>query len=133
MPAQTSPIDLDRILPLLSCPRSGEALHRNGQSLDNQSGSSSYRISDTDIPLFAEHFLSPEAAIQQEHYDHIADAYAANLQYPHTQEYMDEYVFRFNRRNSRSVGKKFLRIVEQIACSEKITYNQIVNQQLEAT
>jgi ubiquinone/menaquinone biosynthesis C-methylase UbiE len=87
--AQNLPIDLDRALPLLRCPRSGEKLHRSGQVLDNQSSSSSYRISDNDIPLFAEHFLSPEAAIQQDHYDQIADAYAANLQYPHTQEYMD--------------------------------------------
>lgn len=67
----------------------GEALRRDGQSLTNQSGSTSYQVSESGIPLFAEHFLSPEAAIQQEHYDHIADAYAANLQYPHTQEYMD--------------------------------------------
>ncbi len=89
MTAQNSPIDLDRALPLLRCPRSGETLHRSGQVLENQSNSSSYRISDDDIPLFAEHFLSPEAAIQQDHYDQIADAYAANLQYPHTQEYMD--------------------------------------------
>jgi ubiquinone/menaquinone biosynthesis C-methylase UbiE len=63
-------------------------LHRSGRVLDNQSSSSSYRISDSDIPLFAEHFLSPEAAIQQDHYDKVAEAYAANLQYPHTQEYM---------------------------------------------
>lgn len=89
MTAQTSLIDVDRIISLLSCPRSGEALHRNGQSLDNQSGSSSYQISESGIPLFAEDYLSPAAAIQQEHYDQIADAYAANLQYPHTQEYMD--------------------------------------------
>lgn len=88
MIALTPPIDLDRILPLLRCPRTGEVLHRNDDSLDNQSGSSSYRISDKGIPLFAEHFLSPEAAIQQDHYDHIADAYTKNLQYPHTQEYM---------------------------------------------
>lgn len=89
MTAQTHSIDLDRILALLSCPQTGEALRRDGQSLTNQSGSTSYQVSESGIPLFAEHFLSPEAAIQQEHYDHIADAYAANLQYPHTQEYMD--------------------------------------------
>ena len=89
MTDQNSPIDIDRVLPLLRCPRTGETLHRSGQLLKNQSSSSSYRILDSDIPLFAENFLSPEAAIQQDHYDQIADAYAANLQYPHTQEYMD--------------------------------------------
>jgi len=87
--AQTPSTELDRILPLLSCPQTGEALHRDGQSLTNASGNNRYQIAITSIPLFAEHFLSPEAAIQQEHYDQIAEAYAANLQYPHTQEYMD--------------------------------------------
>ncbi len=89
MTAQTKPLIVASILPLLSCPRSGEALHLNGHSLDSESGDSSYRISDNGIPLFAEDFCSPEAAIQQQHYDRVADAYAANLQYPHTQEYMN--------------------------------------------
>jgi len=43
------------------------------------------------------------------------------------QHYMDEYVFRFNRRKSKNIGKKFMRIVEQIACSAKITCRQIKN------
>lgn len=102
MTAQASSIDLDRILPLLSCPQTGEALHRDGQILVNHSGSTRYQVSDNGIPLFAEHFLSPEAAIQQEHYDHIADAYAANLQYPHTKEYMD-YMDRVLREEIASV------------------------------
>ena len=29
------------------------------------------------------------------------------------QKYLDEYVFRFNRRNTKSVGKRFYRIVQQ--------------------
>lgn len=41
------------------------------------------------------------------------------------QNYLDEYVFRFNRRNSRNVGKKFMRIVQQVASSVKITCRQI--------
>ena len=32
----------------------------------------------------------------------------------HLQSYLDEYVFRFNRRRSKSIGKKFMRIVEQV-------------------
>ncbi|MEX2231531.1 MAG: IS1595 family transposase, partial [Cyclobacteriaceae bacterium] len=41
------------------------------------------------------------------------------------QNYLDEYVFRFNRRKSRSVGKKFMRIVQQAVDSIKINYNDI--------
>ena len=43
------------------------------------------------------------------------------------QNYLDEYVFRFNRRNSRNVGKKFMRIVQQVASSVQITCRQIKN------
>ena len=43
------------------------------------------------------------------------------------QNYLDEYVFRFNRRTSRSVGKKFMRIVQQVVSSVKITCTQIKN------
>ena len=43
------------------------------------------------------------------------------------QPYLDEYVFRFNRRKSRNIGKKFMRIVEQVASSAKITCRQIKN------
>lgn len=74
---------------MLQCPRTGEALRLDGRLLINQSGSARYRIGDDGMPLFAEEFCSPEAAVQQEHYDDIADAYTANLGYPHTQEYMD--------------------------------------------
>lgn len=44
----------------------------------------------------------------------------------HLQSYMDEYVFRFNRRTSRSIGKKFMRIVQQVSSSTKTTYRKIV-------
>jgi transposase-like protein len=44
------------------------------------------------------------------------------------QNYLDEYVFRFNRRSSRSVGKKFMRIVQQVASTVKITCSQIKNE-----
>jgi len=42
------------------------------------------------------------------------------------QNYLDEYVFRFNRRTSKSIGKKFMRIVQQVMQSSKITFSQIV-------
>ncbi len=44
----------------------------------------------------------------------------------HLQSYLDEYVFRFNRRKSRNIGKKFMRIVQQIVASTKTTYREIV-------
>ena len=56
--------------------------------LVSESGRNAYRIDDNDIPLFAEKFCSPDALTQQRHYDEIADAYAANLDYPHTLAYM---------------------------------------------
>ena len=37
------------------------------------------------------------------------------------QRYLDEYVFRFNRRTSKSVGKKFLRIMQQAVGASPIT------------
>jgi hypothetical protein len=40
--------------------------------------------------------------------------------------YLDEYVFRFNRRTTQSVGKRFWRIVQQLAASEPITNAQLV-------
>lgn len=73
---------------MLCCPRTGESLRQTGQHLENESGTYSYRISESGIPLFADEFCSREASIQQVHYDQVAEAYAANLEYPHTQEYM---------------------------------------------
>ena len=42
------------------------------------------------------------------------------------QNYLDEYVFRFNRRKSKSIGKKFMRLVQQVVKSAKITYSDII-------
>lgn len=80
--------DLQAILPLLRCPQTGEPLSQDGSELISVSGSNKYAIDDQQIPLFADEFCSAEALIQQQHYDEIADAYAANLDYPHTLEYM---------------------------------------------
>jgi len=44
----------------------------------------------------------------------------------HLQSYMDEYVFRFNRRKSRNIGKKFMRIAQQVTSSTKRIYKHIV-------
>jgi len=50
----------------------------------------------------------------------------------HLQSYLDEYVFRFNRRNSKSIGKKFMRIVQQVVASIKITHDQVVKFEIPA-
>jgi transposase-like protein len=42
------------------------------------------------------------------------------------QNYLDEYVFRFNRRKSASIGKKFMRIVQQAVVTAKITLEDIL-------
>ena len=41
------------------------------------------------------------------------------------QNYLDEYTFRFNRRKSRSIGKKFMRIVQYVMRSSKITWDKV--------
>ena len=41
------------------------------------------------------------------------------------QRYLDEFVFRFNRRTSKSIGKKFMRIMQQIVATPPSTYRQI--------
>ena len=97
---------------MLRCPRTGEALRLDGQLLINASGSASYRIGDDGSPLFAQEFCSPEAAVQQEHYDEIADAYAANLAYPHTQEYMDD----LDRVLREEIGDARLGLCGELCC-----------------
>jgi transposase-like protein len=42
--------------------------------------------------------------------------------------YLDEYVFRFNRRTSRSRGLLFYRLLEQAVVTDPITYHEIVRQ-----
>jgi transposase-like protein len=46
----------------------------------------------------------------------------------HLQRYLDEYVFRFNRRNSTYVGKKFMRIVQQAMLTLPNPYYVLIQQ-----
>jgi hypothetical protein len=39
--------------------------------------------------------------------------------------YLDEFVFRFNRRSSRSRGMLFYRLLEQAVLTEPVTYQDI--------
>lgn len=40
--------------------------------------------------------------------------------------YLDEFVFRFNRRSSRSRGKLFYRLLQQAVVTEPVTYDDVV-------
>jgi ubiquinone/menaquinone biosynthesis C-methylase UbiE len=80
-----------QILPLdlLQCPITGDDLTLADNRLcpSGDKSSSGYDITPEGIPLFAAVHRSNDAAVQQEHYDRIANDYLANLQYPHTIEY----------------------------------------------
>src|SRR5262249_42329954 len=75
-------------LALLRCPASGVEIEQRGDTLVARDGSRSYRLTASGIPLFAEELCSPDARIQQAHYDKVPRTYVANLSYPHTIEYM---------------------------------------------
>jgi hypothetical protein len=45
----------------------------------------------------------------------------------HLQAYLDEYVFRFNRRKSTQRGLLFYRLLESATNTETITYAQLTN------
>lgn len=48
------------------------------------------------------------------------------VSFEHLDYYLDEFTFRFNRRNSRSRGKLFFRLVQQAVAVEPTTYRSIV-------
>jgi transposase-like protein len=43
----------------------------------------------------------------------------------HLQAYLDEYVFRFNRRTAKSIAHRFARLIEQAVLTQPITYRAI--------
>ena len=46
----------------------------------------------------------------------------------HLQAYLDEYVFRFNRRTARSISHRFARLLEQATLTPPATYRTIIAQ-----
>lgn len=44
------------------------------------------------------------------------------------QYYLDEYVFKYNRRASKSRGLLFLRLIKQSVKMPPVTYKEIINQ-----
>jgi SAM-dependent methyltransferase len=79
---------LDRFLDILRCPRSGERLIVAGETVVTVDGRQRYPLSRTGIILFGDDCVSAEAQVQRHHYNKIAAAYTANLEYPHTREYL---------------------------------------------
>jgi len=55
----------------------------------------------------------------------IQGTFQGRFEPKYLQNYLDEYVFRFNRRKPKSIGKKFMRIVQQAVKSVKVTYKDI--------
>lgn len=98
-------------LDLLQCPVNGAALHADGDELVCADGQHRYRVVDG-IPLFAEQFCSPEGLSQQAHYEKIAAAYVANLNYPHTEEYL-AYL---DRALLEAIGDRPLGTVAELCC-----------------
>ena len=49
----------------------------------------------------------------------IRGTFQGRFEPKYLQNYLDEYVFRFNRRKSNSIGKKFMRLVQQVVKSAK--------------
>jgi hypothetical protein len=43
----------------------------------------------------------------------------------HLQRYLDEYVFRFNRRTAKSISHRFARLIEQAVLTSPTTYRAI--------
>jgi ubiquinone/menaquinone biosynthesis C-methylase UbiE len=103
---------INSFLDILRCPLSGERLTLDRDTLATSSGVHRYRVSPEGIPLFAESFLSPDAEAQRHHYNKIAAAYTANLEYPHTQEYL-AYL---DRAALDAIGDAELGAVAELCC-----------------
>ncbi|HEY6980697.1 class I SAM-dependent methyltransferase [Reyranella sp.] len=103
---------VENFLDLLRCPASGQRLALAGDKLATPDGSYRYPILDSAIPAFAERPGSLQAQQQLAHYDRIAAAYQANLEYPHTIEYMaylDECLL-------RAVGEGSFGVAAELCC-----------------
>lgn len=56
----------------------------------------------------------------------ILGTFQGRFEKKYLQRYLDEYVFRFNRRNTKSVGKRFFRIVQQAVTSFPNPYKLVI-------
>ncbi len=55
----------------------------------------------------------------------IRGTFQGRFEPKYLQNYLDEYVFRFNRRKTKYIRNKFMRIVQQVAKSAKIKCDEI--------
>jgi transposase-like protein/ribosomal protein L37AE/L43A len=55
----------------------------------------------------------------------ITGTFQGRFEKKYLQQYLDEYVFRFNRRNTKSIGKRFFRIVQQAMVAKPLSLLQI--------
>src|SRR5664279_2745715 len=55
------------------------------------------------------------------------------VSHQHLAYYLDEFTFRFNRRNSKSRGKLFFRLMQQAVSTPPATYDAIVKRSKPAT
>ena len=56
----------------------------------------------------------------------ILGTHHGSVQPGHLDAYLDEFVFRFNRRTSSSRGMLFYRLLQQAVVSEPVTYDNVV-------
>ena len=56
----------------------------------------------------------------------LLGTHQGGVQEQHLDAYLDEFVFRFNRRSSRDRGKLFYRLIELAAQHEQTTYRQLI-------
>jgi SAM-dependent methyltransferase len=103
---------LDRFLDVLRCPASGARLVTEAGALTSVDGLHRYRVNEAGIPLFAENAVSPASEAQRRHYNTIAAAYTANVEYPHTKEYF-AYL---DRALLEAVGARPLGTIAELCC-----------------
>ncbi|MFZ1986364.1 MAG: transposase, partial [Desulfatitalea sp.] len=56
----------------------------------------------------------------------VLGTFQGRFEKKYIQAYLDEYTFRFNRRNCKHVGKKFFRIAQQSVVTSPRSYKQII-------
>lgn len=100
------------VLERLRCPVTRQALTLRDGRLATPDGAHAYRVNANGIPLFAESFLSEDARRQQVHYDRIAAAYIEQLDYPHTQVYVDY----LDRALTDAIGAEPLGVTAELCC-----------------
>jgi ubiquinone/menaquinone biosynthesis C-methylase UbiE len=103
---------IERFLDVLRCPISGASLRVQDGMLVTEDACHCYSRNEAGIPLFANELLSTATKTQRNHYNKIATAYTANLNYPHTKEYLAH----LDRAVLDAVGSGELGTVLELCC-----------------